>query len=416
MQCLICDENFEHFEFKCSCLVQVCIKCLQKWITINKHKDPNCPNCLKMASMDHIYEIMDGSFLNNQFYLDRSDLLFQNEKYYFIQDMESVNAELKRRNLMIQLRRLYSKKRQLKRTKKNLSEIDREIGKLTNEKSKYLKDGKKNARDDGKILIHCPGKSCRGMILEHNMQCCLCEAKICFDCLLILDANHECAQNDIETAKDIKNNTKPCPNCGIRIYKISGCDQMWCTRCHTTFSFSSGKKMNETMIHNPHYFEYIFHQETNDNNHCTNFLNYIVSSINRNGQLECYRPRILQLVQKIYHYERYILIKYQVDPLRTNSDLRFKYLLNEITEEDMKRILMKREKRNLKKNAVFSNIDILVQSLKDILIRLVNDQGAHFQNYEDEIKKIIQYCYNIGEEINKNYGGNLNEIKPLLIS
>jgi hypothetical protein len=46
--------------------------------------------------------------------------------------------------------------------------------------------------------------------------------------------------------------TKPCPQCRVPIQKSEGCDQMWCTRCHTAFDWSSLRVLPSSQIHNPH--------------------------------------------------------------------------------------------------------------------------------------------------------------------
>lgn len=35
------------------------------------------------------------------------------------------------------------------------------------------------------------------------------------------------------------------------------CDQMWCVSCHTTFSWNTGQLLLNTVVHNPHYYEYL---------------------------------------------------------------------------------------------------------------------------------------------------------------
>ena len=75
---------------------------------------------------------------------------------------------------------------------------------------------------------------------------------------------HHCNEEAKATASMIRQETKPCPKCGIRISKIDGCDQMWCTECHTTFSWNTGQMLLNTVVHNPHYYEYL--RKTNGGN------------------------------------------------------------------------------------------------------------------------------------------------------
>lgn len=105
----------------------------------------------------------------------------------------------------------------------------------------------------------CPSAECRGFI-TNDYNCGICNTKVCPDCLVIVDPSetHNCNQATVETVKSILKETKPCPTCHVPIYKIDGCSQMWCVKCHTAFCWNTGEI--ETQIHNPHYYEWMREQ------------------------------------------------------------------------------------------------------------------------------------------------------------
>lgn len=111
------------------------------------------------------------------------------------------------------------------------------------------------------FLMRCPADGCRGF-LSTAYKCGVCEGYTCSDCLEHLGASkevaHTCDPNTVETAKAIKKETRPCPKCGARIFKIDGCDQMYCTvdGCQTAFSWQTGQVVTGR-IHNPHYYEWL---------------------------------------------------------------------------------------------------------------------------------------------------------------
>lgn len=74
-------------------------------------------------------------------------------------------------------------------------------------------------------------------------------------------SGHTCDPNLVETMKAIQKETKACPKCGISIYKIEGCSQMWCTNCHTAFDWNT-RRIETGRIHNPHYYDW---QRKNNN-------------------------------------------------------------------------------------------------------------------------------------------------------
>jgi hypothetical protein len=63
------------------------------------------------------------------------------------------------------------------------------------------------------------------------------------------------------SAKSIREDTKPCPKCHERIFKIDGCDQMFCMArdeagrvCEAVWSWRTGEETPGVIVHNPHAF------------------------------------------------------------------------------------------------------------------------------------------------------------------
>ena len=114
------------------------------------------------------------------------------------------------------------------------------------------------------FIMPCQHENCNGFLTD-SYKCGLCEEQCCKHCFEMLGTEsdmesgekHECNKDLVDTAKLIKTTTKPCPKCGQRIYKISGCDQMWCVECKCSFSWKAGTIITKGIIHNPHYFQYM---------------------------------------------------------------------------------------------------------------------------------------------------------------
>ena len=105
------------------------------------------------------------------------------------------------------------------------------------------------------FIMRCQVDNCQGF-LSTQYKCGLCKTNTCPTCFAVKDEGHVCNPDDVSSARMIREDTKPCPTCTTRIYKIDGCDQMWCIECKTAFSWKSGEIVNGK-IHNPHYYEYL---------------------------------------------------------------------------------------------------------------------------------------------------------------
>jgi len=69
---------------------------------------------------------------------------------------------------------------------------------------------------------------------------------------------HTCKPEDVESVAEIRRHSRACPSCKSRIFRISGCDTMWCTRCNTGFNWRTGLVITDARdLHNPHYIDFV---------------------------------------------------------------------------------------------------------------------------------------------------------------
>jgi hypothetical protein len=111
------------------------------------------------------------------------------------------------------------------RIRYDLETITRRITRAQN-----ILDGR--AADDNRtvekreFIQHCPAEGCRGY-LSTAYKCGVCAKYTCSDCLAVKgenrDAPHTCNEEAKASAALIQRETRPCPKCGVRIYKIDGC-------------------------------------------------------------------------------------------------------------------------------------------------------------------------------------------------
>ena len=105
-----------------------------------------------------------------------------------------------------------------------------------------------------KFIKKCPADGCEGY-LSTAWKCGVCDVWVCPDCEeeigFTKDLEHTCKPDILASAKLIKKETKPCPECNRPISKNGGCNQMWCTQCQCAFNWRTGHRING-VIHNPH--------------------------------------------------------------------------------------------------------------------------------------------------------------------
>ena len=269
-ECSVCCETFDkraHTPVKCpKCDFAACKKCTQTYI-ISQTKDPHCMSCSVGFTTDFMYANLNKTFVNVTLKEEQLKRLIELEKARLPESMNDVAAmnelqspERIKETDQLKKDRLVALK-ELERVRAVVDGLNHRI----NENQRMLENAeeiifkhKKKVDNHFKFIQPCPVKDCKGY-LSKSWKCELCSTWACSKCLEVVgptkDTPHECKKENLESAEEIRKSTKPCPDCGTRIYKISGCPQMWCTQCKIAFNWNTGKRENG-IIHNPHYFEF----------------------------------------------------------------------------------------------------------------------------------------------------------------
>jgi len=237
------------------------------------------------------------------------------------------------------------------------------------------------------FMMRCPADECRGF-LSTAYKCGTCEKHTCSECLEVLGLpdetttlevmkeTHTCKPDNVESAKLIKKETRPCPKCGARIFKLEGCDQMFCTveSCHTAFSWNSGHIVTGR-IHNPHYYEWLRRnggeapREVGDIP-CGGVpaAGIFMREILRNTQLtNDEKNRLLEIHRNTLDFEaRLTAFPARPDALM-NKDINVRYLMNRITEDEWKRKLELTEAAFNRKKEIGQLLQTFVTATADIL-------------------------------------------------
>jgi hypothetical protein len=242
----------------------------------------------------------------------------------------------------------------------------------------------------------CPIESCRGF-LSTQWKCGLCETNTCPTCHVPKDsAEHTCNPDDVATAELLAKDTRPCPKCGTGIFKIDGCDQMWCIECHSAFSWKTGR-LETGNVHNPHFFEYQRRIGVNMRN---------AMDLPCGELPEHYHGVLYNLVGRVFpnEYQRYskkrdpiemeirdktsdaamslpyfveLQTRYRQDEIPDNQDLRVKYLTEEIDEAQFRSSLFRDAKKFNVEREMGQVIQTVVFAMTDILNRLIEYLNSH---------------------------------------
>lgn len=399
--CLFGDCNFE-----------ACKTCMRTYLISNK-QDPNCMKCKKAYDTEFLLDNLNPTWVKGEYKKHRQQLLLD----------EAISKLPEAQPEVIRLNNISKQKEYIKEQEEQIAHLVKHLNK---QKNTLWKLQNKKDTPTQKFIMGCPNNECKGF-LSTSYKCELCNLHTCPQCLCIIgdskDHPHQCSPDAIASANLIKAETKPCPCCGERISKISGCDQMWCTACQTPFSWRTGQIVTGP-VHNPHFFEYEANQTTNHHNNALGqcnaeglpnyqLMNRIINTIlkktpeenDEDKQNNIYTPSLGEQLRELYRFISHI--KYdelpnsqtKIDRLTDTMDLRVNYLKNNITKERMAQKLYLNDKNRVLQTKIHHIFELIDRVGSETLWGIVNfpedDKPVMKATIDKEINKLFEllvYC------------------------
>jgi hypothetical protein len=373
------------------------------------------PACGRDWTRQHIRDAFTAAFIKGRLKQRREQLLFDNERALLPATQPLVERTIQREALAKKMSAL----------QKQIHALILERNTMQNQIYALASNHAANPVQRVEFIKNCPDEGCRGF-LSTQWKCGLCEQWACPECHEIKgftrDAEHTCNPETVATVQLLGLDTKPCPNCRTGIYKINGCDQMWCTQCHTAFNWRTGRI--EANVHNPHYFEWLRRNGNEvpraagdvpcQHNEITHNTYTQIRTTLRTRHPEHYLAKpcedyTMRLIRHTTHMRYTIMSKYEVGNRETrNEQLRIDYMRNHITEDQFKTTLQRNDKKFEKSREIHNVLTILLNTVTDI----VNRFATHLRdapNNEfvvdtlEEVDPIVDYVNECLRDISKTY-------------
>ncbi len=430
-ECDICCELFNktnHSKTVCGhCYLSVCKTCVRNYL-LNTTSLPHCMKCKKPWNREITQKSITKSYYNSVYKEKRKDMLFETEKARFPETMPAVenyknianmkSEKIKLDNFIIEL------EWQLDVAKGKSFQIKNKINRA--------KNGQLVEKDKKQFIRKCPRDNCEGF-LSSSWKCGVCNVWACSKCFgekgFNKDDEHTCNPDDVASAELIKKETKPCPSCGTRIFKISGCDQMWCTGCHVAFSWKTGLKVNG-VIHNPHFYQYQkegggaviqnpgaqicgglpgYHRLRLLISNCrrrvksnlqvwTSVENHFINNCENMKNMAQYNPSIfmgftntiMSILRGAQHFQHVIIddIRIVCQRGKDNTSLRIQFICGEITEKSMKKTLLTRDNKLEKQKALLDIYELMMVIYTETLVyfeRTIEEFNTLYKKDKDEL-------------------------------
>ena len=395
------------------CNFASCNVCTRKYL-LEGVMDAHCMGCRRAWNDEFLDLNFTKAFRTGPYKKHREDVLVEREMAILPTRQPRVEAKIKCNEHLEELKKVNA---ELLAWETERIKILRRSQRLQTQITRYtaesegrappawtLTEGEKaQPAERAKFIMKCPDGECRGF-LSSVYKCGTCQKWVCPDCLAIKgkdkDAEHTCDENVKASVAMIIKESKPCPKCGERISKVDGCDQMWCTDCHTAFSWTTGQLVHG-VVHNPHYYEFLRKQGNGvaprnaGDVPCGGvpYYNHLANAIRRMPREIMNRVMGIHRVTAEISDER--LANYQGHfNVNDNGDLGVKYLMKDMTKDQLKMELGKRETKRYKHLAIRAVLEMFVTTSTMILNNIVSNPPLEvtvFQQTLDEFENLRVY-------------------------
>ena len=451
------------------CNYRACVKCISHFLT-TQVVDAACMSCHTTYTPEWMVENFTQEFLRKVWPAHRKRILFELEKAMLPQTMPYL-AEVRGleqwRDERDEVERLLNELTAVKEA------LERKIARaeaLLNGEARFRnqreeKNEEKNVEDE-RAPLACPVNECRGYLTDRG-KCGVCEVECCRECREIKrpDADHVCDPNTIATVKALQKECRRCPKCSVYIFRIDGCDQMWCVQCHTAFDWKTGRIV-QGRVHNPHYFQYLrehapeqLQRDANAANTANAAQGCHADRIHQEAQLVLGRfaqhfpeqavacvKKIKPFVVGIRQQDLYIStmpsnlsyafrlltsvvdhlrdvlldrVPHQIDP-NVNMDIRLKYLLGQIDQAELEKTVLRRQK-NLEKQLQYREIvETFLQLYEEASVQLsrslIHDRNPEVERLLDQflsnVNQVRQFTNTALTKLDTVHGGRKSRKIP----
>lgn len=432
----------------------VCCKiCFKRFIS-DKSVNLSCMSCRTQFDRTSLFTRLGNAFMKTAYKSIREDVLFEEEKTFFPATLQVIEREIEIEKIRKEERDLGAKYEKLKKERtvplikfrysdevmevckaidmykqltNDIEIIDEQLEEEKRALNSMLDSMSKTKAAPKTYIRSCIKYGCQGMLSINNKTsegyhiCAICDTVSCDKCQMCVMGPHTCDPDILKTISFMSCTSKPCPQCGIPIFKISGCNQMFCTSCHVSFDWVS-LRINKGAIHNPHHVQWL--RETQNRPRelqdvaCAREPTLAMAlRIDKKFKLCMQKSNLTfesesqylldMIVASIHHHNESIRnLGRNQNRHRMNESLRISLLKGLISEDDFKKRIQVIDKASSKRNDLLHIVMLYRDAMSDILSPFLVDDTKSLGEWLSmirEVRALEKYCNDCFHTVSLTY-------------